>query len=524
MKFSSIVLKSLGLGAAAMAAACPPPDGIKAIYPDQLTNPGADNDSKTVKSAADYEITTKPNVIFILLDDAGYGDISCNGQTNFQTPNIDSLAKNGIRFVNHYAGAPVSASSRCALFTGKTTGHSAIRGNLELGKGVGLDPETVTKEGQQGLPDTEYTLAQLFKENGYNTALVGKWGMGMQENKSTPMNKGFDHYYGHLCQRMAHSYFPDHVWEDDNRVDFEGNTGREGNVWLHDEFEKKTAEYLETYLADSSKPFFLFCTYTIPHGALQIPDGMLNDATYHPYTTAAWWSKASDDMKRYAIMMHRLDLTVGKIIEQVKTAGKMNDTLFLFSSDNGPADEYGADPNFFESAGRFGEERLRGIKRALYEGGIKVPFIASWDDKIKPGVSEHIFASYDIMATVAQILDVDLSAKTKSDGISFLPVLMGDTANQKQHPYLYWEFVGTVPSEGGGPRQGVRSGVWKAVLNFGQVSTAQAGEGDIELYHLGDDPGEKTNVASAYPNIVESMRAIMVEAHDNNDKFPQIKK
>ena len=229
-------------------------------------------------------------------------------------------------------------------------------------------------------------------------------------------------------------------------------------------------------------------------------------------------------MKRYAIMMHRLDLTVGKIIEQVSDAGKMNDTLFLFSSDNGPADEYGADPNFFESAGRFGEERLRGIKRALYEGGIKVPFIASWDGKIKPGVSEHIFASYDIMATVAQILGVDLSAKTKSDGISFLPVLMGDTANQKQHPYLYWEFVGTAPSEGGGPRQGVRSGVWKAVLNFGQVSTAQAGEGDIELYHLGDDPGEKTNVASAYPNIVESMRAIMVEAHDNNDKFPQIKK
>ena len=523
MKFSSIVLKSLGLGAAAMAAACPPPDGIKAIYPDQLTNPGADNDSKTVKSAADYGISTKPNVIFILLDDAGYGDISCNGQTNFKTPNIDSLAKNGIRFVNHYASAPVSASSRCALFTGKTTGHSAIRGNLELGSGVGLDPETVTKEGQEGLPDTEYTLAQLFKENGYQTALVGKWGMGMPEHNSSPMDKGFDRYYGHLCQRMAHSYFPDHVWENDAEVPLEGNTGEAGPIWLHDEFEKKTAEYLSEFLS-SPQPFFFFGTYTIPHGALQIPEGKLNDEKYHPYTTAGWWSKASEAMKRYAVMMHRLDLTVGKIIDQVKASGKADNTLILFSSDNGPANEYRADPDFFESAGRFGEERLRGIKRALYEGGVKVPFIASWSGKIKPGVSEHIFASYDIMATVAQILGTDLSEKTQTDGISFLPVLMGDTANQKQHPYLYWEFVGTQPSEGGGPRQGVRSGVWKAVLNFGQVSTAQAGEGDIELYHLGDDPGEKTNVASAYPNIVESMRAIMVEAHDNNDKFTQIKK
>lgn len=510
------------MGAAALAVAgCP--EGRKPVYPDQLTMPGAGNAQKAVKTASEYGIGEKPNVIFILLDDAGHGDISCYGQKNFQTPNIDSLAQNGIRFVNNYAGAPVSASSRCALFTGKTTGHSAIRGNLELGAGVGLDPATVTKEGQEGLPDSEYTLAQLFKENGYNTALVGKWGMGMPENNSSPLDKGFDHYYGHLCQRMAHSYFPDHVWEDDNKVTFADNTGREGTVWLHDEFEKKTAAYLTTYLAEST-PFFLFCTYTIPHGALQIPDGKLNDATYHPYTTAEWWNQASDDMKRYAIMMHRVDLTVGKIIDQVKTAGKLDNTLILFSSDNGPADEYGADPNFFESAGRFGNERLRGIKRALYEGGVKVPFIASWNGTIKAAESTHIMAGYDIMATMAQILGTDLSQKTKTDGLSFLPTLMGDTANQKEHPYLYWEFVGNTPSEGGGPRQGVRSGDWKAVLNFGVTTTAKAGNGDIELYHLGDDPGETDNVAALYPNIIAAMKQIMIDAHDDNDKFPQIRK
>ena len=521
MKTSAFIRSAGLIAVSAAAVSCPPQP--EAVYPDRLIVPGEDNGSKAVKTAADYDITQKPNVIFILLDDAGYGDIGCNGQTNFRTPNIDRLAENGIRFVNHYAGAPVSASSRCALLTGKTTGHSFIRGNLEFGSGVGLYPSSVTGEGQKGLPASEYTLAQLFKENGYNTALVGKWGLGMPEEESSPSDKGFDKYYGHLCQRMAHSYFPDHVWENDAEVPLEGNTGEAGPIWLHDEFEKKTAEYLSEFLS-SQKPFFFFGTYTIPHGALQIPEGKLNDVEYHPYTTAGWWSKASDDMKRYAVMMHRLDLTVGKIIDQVKASGKADNTLILFSSDNGPADEYGADPDFFESAGRFGEERLRGIKRALYEGGVKVPFIASWNGKIKPGVSEHIFASYDIMATVAQILGTDLSEKTQTDGLSFLPVLMGDTANQKQHPYLYWEFVGSEPSEGGGPRQGVRSGDWKAVLNFGEVAKAKAGEGAIELYHLGDDPGETINLASVYPNIISSMRRIMSDAHENTLFFPQIEK
>lgn len=523
----NVTLATLSTVIASSMVACPNPNA-PINYKDEFPSLGANNNAKLVKAASDYGITKRPNVVFILLDDAGYGDISCNGQINFKTPNIDLLAQNGVRFVNHYAAAPVCAPSRCGLMTGKTTGHTIIRGNAEIGGGVGLYPATVTKEGQKGLPKEEYTLAELFKDAGYNTALVGKWGLGMPENGSSPLNKGFDRYYGHLCQRMAHSYFPTHVWENDKKVVFSENNGLQGNVWLHDQFEEKTKAYLTDFINDnknSSKPFFFFGTYTIPHGALQIPKGKLTDTTYHPYVDCSWWKKASDDMKRYAIMMHRVDLTVGKIKDQLEEAGILDDTIFIFSSDNGPADEYGANPNFFESAGRFGKERLRGIKRALYEGGVKVPFIVSWPNKVKKGIeSTHICAAYDIMATMAQILGIDLNSKTNSDGLSFLPTLMDDLENQKIHPHLYWEFVGNRATEGGGPKQGARVGDWKAVLRFGAVNSATAGKGKIELYHLGADPGEKYNVAKYYPNITEAMRELLVSSHEDSSEFPQIKK
>lgn len=497
-------------------------DGIE----DSLLFPSQNNDSKVVKSASGYGINEKPNVVFILLDDAGFGDISANGQKSFRTLNIDKIAENGINFVNHYASAPVCAPSRCGLMTGKHTGHAVIRGNKELGAGTGLTPSILKKEGQAGI-EGEYTLATLFKENGYSTGMVGKWGLGINdgENKSSPLDMGFDYFYGHLCQRAAHSYFPTHVWENNEKVVFEKNYGVGGNVWLHNELEKKSLAWLDDKISNSSAPFFFMGTYTIPHGALQIPSDALYDENFHPYKNESWWKKATPDMKRYAIMMHRVDLTVGKIYKLLEDSGKIENTIFIFSSDNGPADEYGANPNYFESAGRFGEARLRGIKRAVYEGGIKVPLLVSWPKKIVPQAkSNHLIcASYDFMATFAHILSFDINAKTKSDGISILPTLLADEQNQLLHKSLYWEFQAMNAAEGGGPKQALRIGSWKAVLNYGVIATpVKPASKNIELYNLDIDPSETKNLSKFFPNIAEQMKSLLAENHSDSPIFKQI--
>ena len=498
MKTSAFIRSAGLIAVSAAAVSCPPQP--EAVYPDRLIVPGEDNGSKAVKTAADYGITQKPNVIFILLDDAGYGDIGCNGQTNFRTPNIDRLAENGIRFVNHYAGAPVSASSRCALLTGKTTGHSFIRGNLEFGSGVGLYPSSVTGEGQKGLPASEYTLAQLFKENGYNTALVGKWGLGMPEEESSPSDKGFDKYYGHLCQRMAHSYFPDHVWENDAEVPLEGNTGEAGPIWLHDEFEKKTAEYLSEFLS-SPQPFFFFGTYTIPHGALQIPEGKLNDEKYHPYTTAGWWSKASEAMKRYAVMMHRLDLTVGKIIAQVEASGKADNTLILFSSDNGPV----LDDGYMDGAAELAGDHkpaggLRGGKYSLFDGGTHIPMFVFWKGHTENTVSDAIFSQLDILASIAELTGARIPEGLDSE--SHLDVLLGREGRGRESVVL--------EAQG---RMALRSGDWVMLPPYEGPQTNITGNelgnlGEYGLYNVAADPAQQNNLAADRPQLLDSLKSV----------------
>ena len=478
-----------------------------------------------------------PNIIFILADDLGYGDLGCYGQERFCTPEIDSLAAQGMMFTRHYAGAPVSAPSRSSLITGLHTGHTPVRGNKEC-----------PVEGQHPIPGDTWNVFRMAKGYGYVTGVFGKWGLGAPGTEGAPENQGVDEFYGYNCQRLAHCYYPDHLWHNGEKVMLDQGSvpDRADTAGSGTESSDEGRQYapyliheqaLEFIRENSGRPFLMMYTTTIPHAELRLPEKEMEeyrgkfqpDPEYRGCNDLQERRLGSYGSQEYphaafAAMVSLLDRQVGEIADAVEKAGIAGNTIIIFTSDNGPHIEGGADPDFFESAGRFGEERLRGIKRALYEGGVKVPFIASWSGKIKPGVSEHIFASYDIMATVAQILGTDLSEKTQTDGLSFLPVLMGDTANQKQHPYLYWEFVGSEPSEGGGPRQGVRSGDWKAVLNFGEVAKAKAGEGAIELYHLGDDPGETINLASVYPNIISSMRRIMSDAHENTLFFPQIEK
>lgn len=533
MKRQNQLVLSLSMGLSAVFTGCPEQIIPPAITPPDSSHSNNGDTNEVLTPDNNYGISKRPNVFYVLLDDAGYGDFGCYGQKYFQTPNIDQIAETGIRFTDGYASAPVSASSRCAMFTGRTTGHAYIRGNAELGSGTGEGNGTVAVEGQKGFPASEYTLAQMFKDNGYYTAMVGKWGMGMPANQSGPLDKGFDYYYGHLCQRMAHTYFPQHVWENDQKVTFSGNNGQTGPIWLHDQFEEKTLEQLEI-ARQKNQPFFFYAAYTIPHGDLQIPEGKLNDATYHPYTTADWWKKnyttvaLSEKNKKYAVMMHRLDLTIGNIIAKLKELGMYENTLFIITSDNGPANEKGAKPEYFDSNGIY-----RDWKRATFDGGVRVPLIISWPEKIKTASENSMpVVSYDFMTTFADILNCDLTKKGsngwKPDGISLLPTLMNDPVNQVEREYIYWEYISGNQTWDFNHKQGVRMGKWKGVLDFGKGGSdvVTAGEGEILLYDIVNDPEEKDNLAGQYPEVVRRIKEIMIEAHEDSvlSEFDRIRK
>jgi len=417
----------------------------------------------------------RPNVIFILADDLGYGDLSCQGQTKFQTPHIDRLAADGMRFTQHYAGSTVCAPSRCALMTGLHTGHAYIRGNKEL-----------QPEGQEPLPAATRTVAKLMRDAGYRTGLVGKWGLGGPATEGVPTRQGFDDFYGHLCQREAHYYYPPHLWRNEEKVILEGNDrAKQTGHYAHDLL---VEEALSRVAENRDRPFFLYLAFTIPHAELAAPeDSMAAFRGKFPEKPFPGQHYGAQPTPRaaFAAMVTRMDRAVGRLVALLQELGLDDHTLVLFSSDNGPHKEGGHDPDFFDSNGP-----LRGVKRDLYEGGIRVPLIARWPGRIAAGAtSDHVSAFWDFLPTCAELAGV--AAPDATDGLSYLPTLVGRPADQKRHDQLYWEF------HEGGFKQAVRAGDWKAIR--------QKPGGPLELYDLKNDIGEQHDLAKEKPDVVAQL-------------------
>ncbi len=431
----------------------------------------------TFCSASIIKSQTKknPNIIYILADDLGYGDLGCYGQKLIKTPEIDKLCKEGMKFTQHYAGSTVCAPSRCVLLTGLHTGHSYIRGNYR--------PKN---EGQRPIPKDTITIPKLIKKAGYTTGCIGKWGLGGPGTEGEPNKQGFDHWYGYLCQTLAHSYYPLHLWRNGKKEIQEGNNIETGLHYSHDLF---TDDALDFISKNKENPFFLYLPYTIPHTKFQVPD-------LGEYADKEW----EDNHKIQAAMISRMDRDVGRIIELLKKY-KLNNTLVIFTSDNGAHGKSKTHKKFKASG------ELRGKKRDLYEGGIRVPMIAWWPGKIKPGsTTGHVSAFWDVMPTICGIAGIE--PPKNIDGISFLPTLL-NKKGQKKHEYLYWEFY-----ERGG-KQAVLWKDWKGIrLNVGNDRN-----GPIELYNIKSDISEKNNVAEKNPEIVKKINNFMIEAHTENVFF-----
>lgn len=428
---------------------------------------------------------SKPNIILINADDLGYGDLGSYGQKYIKTPNLDGLAKSGIRFTNFYASAPVCAPSRASLMTGKHQGHAYIRGNTDK------DKERVPLRPQ----DT--TIAEILKTGGYRTGIIGKWGLGEPDTTGIPNRKGFDYWFGYLNQNHAHNYYPDYLWRNQEKVNLPKGT------YSHDLFAQESLDFLRR---ESKNPFFLYLAYTIPHAnnelnrrtgnGMEVP----SDA---PYTNENW----TQQQKNYAAMVTRMDADIGKLLELLKQLTLDENTIVIFTSDNGPqgTEEGSYDQSLFNSNGGF-----RGIKRDLYEGGIREPLIVRWIGKIKPDqTSEHVWAQYDMFSTLAEIAGAKSSNET--DGISMFPALFGN--QEPNHKFIYWEF------HEGGFAQAVRIKNWKAVRH--------GLNGKIELYDLQKDVRETTDVSAKFPEIVAQMAEVMRREHvesehwTDDDKAPK---
>ncbi|MGF1636333.1 MAG: arylsulfatase [Cyclobacteriaceae bacterium] len=451
-----------------------------------------------------------PNIIYMLADDLGYGDLGCYGQEFIKTPRIDKMAREGMKFMQHYSGSAVCAPARSSLMTGLHTGHTFVRGNKEIGE-----------EGQQPLAEDVYTIAQLMKEAGYVTGAFGKWGLGMQNTSGSPNRKGFDEFFGYLCQRFAHRYYPEYLWQNDKKYPLEGNDWTNKVTYAPDVIHEKSLEFIRN---NKDKPFFLYIPFVAPHAEIIAPDDEYLEMYKGKFEEKPWGMNNQDDIYAgndygadnfdvagyapqpnpravFAAMVSRLDAQVGEVMDLIKELGIDDNTLVIFTSDNGPHQEGGADPDFFNSNGP-----LKGFKRDLYEGGIRVPMIARWPGKIAEGSeSQHPSVFYDMMPTLADLTQTTLSEPI--DGVSFLPSLMGQD-EQQTHDYLYWEF-----HERDG-RQALRQGDWKLVRY--KVLTEDF---TTELYNLSNDVGEENNVADAHPEKVEELLGLMKNARTASEIF-----
>jgi arylsulfatase A len=440
--------------------------------------------------AQNRRINKKPNIIFILADDLGYGDLSCYGQTKFKTPNIDKLASEGMKFIQAYAGTAVCAPSRSVLFTGLHTGHTPIRGN-----------RSVKPEGQYPIPDSVIILPQLLESSGYATGCFGKWGLGYPGSEGDPVNKGFDEFYGYNCQALAHNYYPYHLWHNKQKVELPENSGQKMGAYAPELIQQQALNFIDK---NKDKPFLLFVTSIIPHAEVIAPDTYMQqtrgkyepetpfkgaDPTSANYIKNGKYTSQEQPHAGYAAMVKVLDDQVGQIIDKVKALHLEDNTIIVFSSDNGPSIEGGEDPLFFNSSGS-----LRGHKRDLYEGGIREPFVVKWPGKIKPGtISNQIVTFWDVLPTLAEVSGINVAFPI--DGFSFLPTLTG-IGKQKQHEYLYWEF-----HEQGGS-MAIRMGNWKGI----RKNVARNPQGPIELYDLSEDLREAHDVATKHSDIIMKMQ------------------
>ena len=420
-----------------------------------------------------------PNIVFILADDLGYGDLGCYGQKRIKTPNIDRMAAEGIRFTDAYAGSTVCAPSRCVLMTGQHTGHCIIRGN-----------------GRVPLRPHDVTVAEVLKANGYATGIVGKWGCGEAGSTGIPNKQGFDYWFGYLNQHRAHNYWPDYLWKNTEKFPLENvvtrNVASVRKQYSQDLFIKEALAFIDSH---KNKPFFLYLPVTIPHANNEAGRQGMEIPSDAPYTNQDW----PQQQKNHAAMITRLDADVGRVLALLKKLGLDENTVVFFTSDNGPHREGGANPNFFDSNGP-----LRGIKRDLYEGGIRVPLIARWPAHIPPGrTSDLPTAFWDFYPTAGHLARASLPNQP-IDGISIVPTLLGK-GEQARHDFLYWEF------HEGAYKQAVRMGRWKGV-RFGT-------EEPLELYDLGADVGETKNVAAQHPDVVAKIEAYLKTARTPSDTW-----
>jgi len=463
------MLRGVGLGAAgALAAGCTP----RAM-------------TRSDTSAAPPQASArKPNIIFILADDLGYGDLGCYGQKKVRTPHIDALAADGMRFTQVYSGSTVCAPSRCALMTGLHTGHCQVRGNAL----VPLRPE-------------DKTVAEALKAAGYTTAIIGKWGLGEPDTTGIPTRKGFDYWFGYLNQRHAHNSWPTYLWRNEEKVPLKNVVPQEDAVGAGVASEKRefsndlfTKEALQFVERSKDKPFFLYLTYTIPHANNEAGKQGMEVPSDEPYLAEDW----PQVEKNFAAAVTRMDADIGRLVALIGRLGLSGNTVIFFTSDNGPHKEGGHDPTFFQSGGP-----LRGIKRSLYEGGIRVPMVVARPGRVKAGsVSDQAWAFWDFLPTAAEIAGARPPAGI--DGLSMLPAIEGRP--QTGHEYLYWEF------HEGGFSQAVRMGDWKGVR--------RAAAGATELYNLRDDLGETKDVAAGHPDVVKRIEEIFRTARTDSADFP----
>lgn len=485
-----------------------------------------------LSACATPENEKKPNIIYILADDLGYAELGSYGQELIETPNLDALAANGMRFTQHYAGAPVCAPSRCVLLTGQHLGHAYIRGNDEwASRGDVWDftkaVEDPNLEGQWPMPDSIPTIGNVLQGAGYKTALVGKWGLGGPLTDGIPNNRGFDFFYGYNCQRQAHTLTPKHLWKNKEKVWLENDLVPPGTKLDSTADPNDLASYAKYFQKDyapklmqdealkfiddnKEQPFFLYYATPLTHAPIQVPQAYVDKyvekfGDEEPYIGDRGYFPNRYPKAAYAAMVSYLDSQVGEIIEKLKETGQYENTLIIFSSDNGPTYNGGTFSPYFDSAKPFKSEYGWG-KGFTHEGGIRVPMIASWEGKIKPGsTSDLISAFWDVMPTLA---DVAQTKSPDSDGVSFLPELLGE--EQAEHEFLYWEF----PSYHG--QQAVRYGNWKGIRK-----NIFKGNMVIELYDLDKDPSEQNDVAAQNPDIVRKVEEIMVKEHQPaaNDRF-----
>ncbi|MEY3051340.1 MAG: hypothetical protein RLY31_1125 [Bacteroidota bacterium] len=475
----------------------------------------------------------RPNIIYILADDLGYGELGVYGQEKIETPNLDALAARGMRFTQHYTGAPVCAPARYMLLTGRHAGHAYIRGNDEWReRGAVWDYRAAVRdaslEGQRPIPAETLLFPRWLQEAGYVTGMIGKWGLGAPHTDAIPTRMGFDYFFGYNCQRQAHTYYPVHLYENEDRV-YLANDTVPPNTRLAEGADPadersyapfRQADYapdrmfgklMDFVAANRDEPFFLYWATPIPHNAIQAPQRWVDHyrrkfGDEPPYLGEQGYFPHPSPRAGYAAMISYLDENVGKLMAYLDSTGLSENTLLLFSSDNGVTFSGGTDGPFFDSSGPFGEEYGRG-KGFVYEGGIRVPLIAAWPGRIPAGsVTDHCSAHYDLVPTLAELLGLAWPAGT--DGISFLPTLRGRPADQAEHPFLYWEF----PEYGG--QVAIRMGDWKLVR---QQLNKPDGTPTLELYNLAADPQEQHNVAAEHPDVVRAAAAVFAREHTDSE-------